>query len=181
MIIHIYLVFYLTLKLTHGYKCGDCYCAAWMNTLSCSGKNISSFPAIENPSWISHVDIISTSISSIQPLRDWPQGFTADVRNNYLLPCEQVLDLQREKRNALIITDCDDDRDIPLPLIPIVQLPDTPTDWLNLLILFPFLSVVALIIYSKKQFGTLLKNGIKYQTYEGCDQLTNVSPSTTQV
>lgn len=174
MFIHIYLVFYVTLRLAHGYKCGDCNCIAWMNTLSCSGKNISSFPAIEDPTWITHIDVLSTSVRSVKELHSWMQYFTADIRDNILLPCEEVLDLQRGKENALILTDCDDNRH-PFTLTPLVQLSHPTTDWLNLLGLIPLVSIIGLAAYTKNRFSAILKGSIKTSTYAEGAQMTNVS------
>lgn len=174
MFSYICLVLYVGLNLSYAYKCGECTCVSWMNTLSCSGKNITTLPVLADPSWISHIDVIFTSISSIKTLEEWTHRFTADIRDNMLLPCREVLDLQREKIEALIITDCDDAYPHPLTPPNSIQSPYSPTDWMNLLVLLPFLGIIGLGVYNKRLFGVLSKNRLKSYE-ETCDQLTNVS------
>ena len=47
------------------YQCCQCHCIYWMDTLICSGQNITHFPDLNDSSWVSHLDILDTNITQI--------------------------------------------------------------------------------------------------------------------
>ena len=139
-----YVLFVLSMLLSNGvcYQCNQCHCIDWMDTMICSGQHITHFPLMYDSSWISHIDLLNTSITQIPSLNvdQWGNLLTVDIRDNLLLSCTDVITFQNERPDLLILTDCDDD----------IHTNNFKYDFLYLLLLVPVVFVI-LLIYMCKQ------------------------------
>ena len=122
-----------------------------MDTLICSGQNITHFPDLKDSSWVSRIYILDTNITQIPSfsVSQWGNLYTIDIRDNNLLSCTKVTTFQRKRPDLLIFTDCDDEiinEDINTFSYGFFYL---------LLILIPLaLLILCLIIYMKAFRGT---------------------------
>ena len=123
-----------------GYKCGQCICQDWSQTMACLGVDVSVLP--QPIPWISHIDLINTSVSSL-PGKDWVSLFTIDIRNNSRLLCPDVLKWKESRPDLIVLSGCYSASTFEQSKGQI---------WLSVLITLPiaFSSVVAYYIRRKK-------------------------------
>jgi hypothetical protein len=88
--------------------CSACIENKWMETLSCYGPNITSYPNITDPEFITHMDIINTSLMSLPEVDKFPNLRSMDIRDNSKLYCIDVLEFKQNNIYKSITTDCDD-------------------------------------------------------------------------
>ena len=88
----------------------------------CQGPEIAIFPDFGQDIRLStvHIDLENTRLKKLPDLRSWPHLSVLDVRNNPILPCHELVDLQKERFNLDIHSDCylGGDRTVPInPLL----------------------------------------------------------------
>ena len=150
-----------TFASVYTYPCEDCICTKWQNTLTCYGRNVSHIPMFDINEWVSHVDLLNTSITDLSELLGFAHLYSIDIRDNAFLECDLVGDFMRERRDLLILTDCDDyDSDDVLD-----ESANVPVyDWLNVITLPPIFVIIAILIaYIRRK-----RKSEDRQTYEPC-------------
>ena len=146
------------------YTCDYCICAKWQNALTCYGRNVSRIPAINATGWVSHIDLLNTSISNLRDLSLFTNLYSIDIRDNEFLDCDLVESYMRQRPDLLILTDCDD-----LIVDCSDGVLDEPSgapmyDWLNVITLPPIFIIIAILItYIRKK-----KNSVERKIYEPC-------------
>ena len=147
----------------NAFPCGDCICTRWLQQMSCYGNQVKYFPELMDSSWISHIDILNTSLTELPDFsRDvWNNFFSLDIRDNEEINCTDIIKLQFERNDLLITTDCDDEdilfkhddenllmttQDYGDEDILIKYDTNNKLKWMNILFIIPVLLSVALII-----------------------------------
>ena len=132
------------------FLCEQCICTPWMNTLSCTGPNVTQFPYIVKGDWIGHIDIIDTAFTWLPNFNKsfYPLLYTLDIRGNRDLNCLYVGDLQESRNDLIILTDCDARE--PVSSNGWIKCEVEHLEWINMLALVPVLALV--VMYGKAKF-----------------------------
>ena len=130
--------FYIT-----AYPCGKCVCSRWMGNLSCVGPDVTHLP--ESIPWVTHIDMVNTSISSFPDLDEWPSLYSTIFRDNGMISCEDIVKFREDRTNLMILSDCPES-------ILLLPLPESHHEWSNLLILIPMICTGAVFVHLKRRF-----------------------------
>jgi hypothetical protein len=129
------------------YPCGNCICTEWETSVKCFGNQVTEIDVLPDNSWVLHLDILGTNISSLANITYFHNLQSIVIEENMFLACIDVLNLKKIKPELLVLTDCDDFDPTSIPGIP----QSSSNELWNLVLLIPSAVILVLLGYAKQR------------------------------